>query len=166
MLKTHWTLSLTLLVTLLSFSGCATNSGKPEVKFGPRAQVYRASFDVVWLATQKALTQYPLRVNNMDLGLLETDIIKGSDVWVPPHIKKRSSGGVRYRLIVRLVKGNVRGNPRVKVTVEKKMTKKRDFFAKSKKMPSDGLEEKALLYRIEREIVIEKALQRAHDNKS
>ena len=151
------------LVILFSLvSGCTLLSGnrEPPPEFKPREQIYYASFDQVWRATQLALQKYPIRVNNMDLGVLETDNIKGYKVWMPPH-RKSSSGGLSYKLNVRVVRGAVEGRGSVRVTVMKDLEKKRDFFAATQKLPSDGLEEKSILYRIRRELLIDKALQRA-----
>ena len=49
----------------------------------------------------------------------------------------------------------------VKVTVAKDVELKTDFFSDPKRLESDGLEEKVILYRIEKEISVERALQRA-----
>lgn len=158
---TRLTSSLILLFSLVS--GCGSlfaDNREPPATFGPREQIYFASFDQVWRATQLALQKYPIRVNNMDLGVLETDNIKGYKVWMPPH-RKSASGGLSYKLNVRVVKGVVDGRSSVRVTVMKDTEMKKDFFASSKKLPSDGLEERSILYRIKRELLIDKALQKA-----
>ena len=48
-----------------------------------------------------------------------------------------------------------------KVTLTKDVTLQSDFFSDPKFLPSDGLEEKTILYRIGREIQIERALAKA-----
>jgi hypothetical protein len=101
----------------------------------------------------------------MDLGVLETDEIKGYKVWMPPH-RASSSGGLSYKLNVRVVKGSVEGRQSVRVTVMKDLELKKDFFADTKKLPSDGLEEKSILYRVRRELLIDKALQKAQQQKN
>ena len=143
-------------------SGCAlfADNREPPTFFGPREQVYFASFNQVWRATQLALQKYPIRVNNLDLGILETDAIKGNKVWAPPH-RKRTSGGLSSWLSVRVVRGFSDGHPSVRVTLIKKLEKKKDFFSNTKKLPSDGLEEKSIFYRIRRELLIDRALERA-----
>lgn len=152
--------ALTLSLSLLA--GCAVfkpNSQAPQT-MDPVEQVYRAPFDAVWLATQKSLAIYPMRVNNMDLKVLETDVITAEKYWSPPHLPKLRSGD-SYKIIVRVIEGDLDGRPAQKVSVSKLIHRKKDFFTKKQHLPSTGLEEKALLYRIQRELIIEKALEKA-----
>ncbi|MCB0362431.1 MAG: hypothetical protein KDD35_06905 [Bdellovibrionales bacterium] len=145
-------------------SGCAlfADNKEPPPSFGPREQVYYAEFDQVWRATQIALSKYPIKINNLDLGILETDTVKGYKAWMPPH-KSSASGGLSYNINVRVVKGGVENRPAVRVTIIKEIELKRDFFAEVQRLPSDGLEERSLLYRIGRELQIDRALKKAQD---
>lgn len=160
--------SLTLVVTRLTFlsflftTGCALfqSTTPPPETMDPVEQVYEASFDAIWLATQKAMAAYPMRVNNMDVRVLETDTIKTDKFWNPPHLAKLASGD-EYRLIVRVIEGDIDGKPAQKVSVSKIVFRKKDFFSTARQIPSSGLEEKALLYRIQRELTIERALEKA-----
>ena len=99
-----------------------------------------------------------MRVNNIDKGVLETDWIKGYDVYEPvfPSV---SPAGLRYKISVRTIKGKINKEEAVKVTVQKSIEKKRDFFADQEKVASDSMEEKIILYRIKREIQIDNALE-------
>lgn len=154
------------LVTLLIFNsfaaGCALfkdNSG-PAPTYGPRSQVFYADFDAVWRATQIAVTAYPIRVNNYDLGVIETEEIDGYKAWTPPHREPRPDGR-SYKLNIKVVKGKINGREANKVSVLKEAFKQRDFFSEAENLTSDGLEEKSILYRIERELTIDRALQRS-----
>jgi hypothetical protein len=153
---TWWTLSSIYL------SGCALFGGAAPLPqtMDPMEQVYIANFDSVWLATQKALAAYPMRVNNMDLKILETDYIKSNRYWNPPHIAKLGSGD-KYKLVVKVMEGEIDGKGAQKVSVAKEVYRQKDFFAPKNRIPSTGLEERSLLYRIERELTIEKALDKA-----
>lgn len=158
---------LVLGMVTLGFSGCALFEQKagPKPVTGPQEKVFFASFDDVWRATQLALqspTAYPLRVNNMDTGVLETEPIKGAQAWSPPHVTDPPTGGVSYRLSVRVIKGNLSGRQAFKVTVLKEASIQRDFFSEPEPIVSDGLEEKIILYRIDRELQIDRALKRAN----
>ncbi len=147
-----------LLVAILC-SGC---SSMPEKKPLSYSKVYKAKFEEVWRACQQALIKYPMRINNMDTGILQTEFIKGNRAFKPPTMKEDYSSGYRYRLKLRLVKGNLsKSREAVKVTVAKDTEIKTDFFSDPKRLESDGLEEKVILYRIEKEISVERALQRA-----
>lgn len=150
------------LALVILLAGCAIfESPKPATSFSPKQRVYYADFDQVWRATQIAMTQYPMYINNIDKGLLETEVIRGYHVWTPPFAPDSSTGGLRYRLSLRVVKGRSRKKTAIKVTIIKTIEKRKDFFSKPVPLPSDGLEEESILYRIKRELQIERALQRA-----
>lgn len=129
--------------------------------YGPREQVYYANFEEVWRAVNLVLQPYPLRVSNMDQGMLETDEIRGYRVWAPPYKSETASNGETYRLTIRVIKGSLSSKTATKVTVVKDSQLRVDFFSDPKALPSDGMEEKSILYRIGREIQIERALAKA-----
>lgn len=153
------------LFFLVILSGCALfreNSGPPET-FAVRDEMYYGSFDQVWRAAQLALQNYPMKINNMDLGVIETEQVKGYKVWMPPYKTEQTSGGLAYSLNVRLIKGKSQGRDVVKVSILKETQIQKDFFSEPVRMPSDGLEEKSILYRIGRELQIERALEKAQE---
>jgi hypothetical protein len=123
-------------------------------------RVYNYPFESVWRATQLAL-KYPIAVNNMDNGVLESDWIKASDGFRNPESEKEPSAGIRYKISMTLVKGKLDGRESVRVTLNKRIEKQKDFFSEPISMESDGLEEKIIFYRIEREILIEEGLKKA-----
>jgi hypothetical protein len=123
-------------------------------------KVYYAPFDNVWRAAQVAL-KYPISINNMDNGVLETDFIKADDGFMPPTGNKAISSGVRYKIAMILTKGKIEGREGVRVSIKKVIEKKRDFFAEPESLTSDGLEEMVLFYRIDRELAVDEALRKA-----
>lgn len=159
----HWISKLVLILALLGTVGCALieDRATPPTYYGPRDQVYYANFEEVWRAVNLVLQPYPLRVSNMDQGVLETDEIKGNRVFSPVYKGGEASGGESYRITIRVIKGQLGSRAATKVTVVKDAQIKLDFFSDPRNIPTDGLEEKALLYRIGREIQIERALAKA-----
>lgn len=154
--------ALVLLPFLLG--ACATeppkaNSDQLVQKYSFQ-KIFYYPYDSVWRAAQLAL-KYPNAINNMDNGILETDWIRGVDGFTPAHLQKEASPGVRYKLQLSLVKGRSDRRESVRVTIIKKIEKKRDFFSEPEPIETDGFEEKVLFYRIERELVIEEALRKA-----
>lgn len=146
------------------FAACAsepvaTRSDKLVQKFSFQ-KIYFYPYDSVWRAAQLAL-KYPIAVNNMDNGILETDWVRGVDGFSPAHVGREPSPGVRYKIQLSLVKGKSERRESVRVTVVKKIEKQRDFFSEPEPLETDGLEEKVLFYRMERELVIEEALKKA-----
>lgn len=155
----------------LVLSGCASLDGsndgldglsESEIGSGaPQELVFREPFENVWRAGQLAVARYPIKVNDMDSGVLETDNIKGDLAWSPPHLRRPPSGGRRYKLNIRILKGKIGDNaPGTKVLVSKRIDIQRDFFSPSESKPSDGLEEISILYRMRREIEVEKFLKK------
>lgn len=154
-------------VALLFCSGCALWGASPQSNPNePPAQVFFESYDEVWRAAQKALVHYPIQINNIEQGLIETDAIKGAQVWRAPFQKDQPTASLRYLLRVNVVRGKAAAKESVKVTILKKIIIQKDFFSAEDQKPSDGFEERAILYRISRELRMEKALRRAFEKKS
>ncbi len=158
-----WSSKLFFYSLFIAATGCALfeERGGPQMMFGPREQVYYATFEETWKAVNFSLAAYPLRISNMDQGTLETDMIRGYRIFTPPYKSETASTPESYRILVRVIKGALDGKPATKVTVVKEVQVQADFFSDPRSIPSDGLEEKALLYRISREIQIERAIVRA-----
>ncbi len=123
---------------------------------------YRASFEETWRAVQQAIISYPLRINNMDVGQIQTTPIRGATAFRPPNESKSLTGGNRYVLNINVIKV---GPGLTKVTISKDLEVVRDFISTPEKKLSDGLEEKVIFYRISREISIERTLMKNNKKK-
>lgn len=158
--------SLVILTLALTSQGCSSFQGRKEkpndkiIIHSANQRVYAYPYDSVWRACQLAL-KYPIAINNMDNGLLETDWIKAADGYQPPDATKEPSAGLKYKISMSLVKGKLDNKESVRATLSKKIEKQRDFFAEPEPVDSDGLEEKIIFYRIEREILIDEGLKKA-----
>ncbi len=124
-----------------------------------KQKVFFASYDSVWRAAHSVI-KYPIAAENQDTGIIETEFIKGLDGWIAPDQEKAPSTGIRYKLILTFAKGTAEGRESTRVTIDKKIQILRDFFSEPELVDSDGLEEKIIFYRIERELVISEALKR------
>lgn len=154
-----------VLLTGCTLFGCSLFDHKPSAHSRlnqiNKQKVYFADYDSVWRATHAAL-KYPIALDNQDTGMIETEYIKGMDGWLPPNEQKPPSSGVRYKISMTLVKGKTDGRDSTRVTIDKKMELLRDFFSEPESLESDGLEEKIIFYRIERELLINEALKKAN----
>ncbi|MBK9294414.1 MAG: hypothetical protein IPM57_08205 [Oligoflexia bacterium] len=149
-----------LLILALFFIGCADNPiADPPIK-SPSQRVFYDNYDKVWRAVQLALRKYPVKVNTMESGILETDYIKGDKLFNDPN-EAKTRPGLRYKIIVRAIKGKIESKSAIKVTVLKNAEIQTDFFSGFKALGSNGLEEELLLYRIGRFIEIDNALTKA-----
>lgn len=99
----------------------------------------------------------------MDNGVLETDWVRALEGFAPPGSSKIPSSGIRYKISLNMVKGRSQGRESVRVTLRKNLERQRDFFSDPEAMVSDALEENVILYRIERELIIQDALKKVGD---
>src|SRR3974390_2969104 len=128
-----------LLATAVLLSGCALFEERkgPETAFASREKVYVASFDEVWRAANLVLQPYPLRVSNMDQGVLETDFVRGFKVWTPPFKPDGATAGQAYKLTLKLLKGQFNQRLAVKVKILKEASVQHDFFSDAHATPTD-----------------------------
>jgi hypothetical protein len=158
------TLLVILSISSLASGGCALFT--PPEENTPNTthhHVYQSSYDEVWRAVQKALANYPIRLNNIDQGIIETDTLKGDQVWNPPFAKSKQKISPRYMLKIKVAKGRIQNSESTRVTLLKKQSVTKDFFSGDVELASDGLEEKSIFYRIEREIKLEHSLRKAFE---
>lgn len=157
---------LLLLLSFLTLNACSFFGVEVDEQRdpGPQTSIFEGEYDKVWRAAQLALARYPIRVNNMDAGHLETDYIKREKIWIPPYNRKPPAAGERHQITLRMVKGiSDNSKDAVKVTITKSVEILNDFFSGARKLHSDGMEERTILYRIERELKVERALLKAND---
>ena len=149
---------LMALTPLFTTLGCVS-SGEPKELLQVHTEIFKGSFESVWRATQQTLINYPMNINNMDTGTLQTLYISGRQRFQPPHVKKPLPNGYQYRIRVKVLKS--KSNRRARITITKSVRERNDFFSEYKDIDTDGWEEKMLLYRIGREMRIERILKRA-----
>lgn len=151
---------LKLAVLGLFLSGCA--SAPSTAPFQTR--LYVGNYDDVWLAALKSLNDYPLRVSNKDSGRIVTETVNGPYnelvFTYPGQIEQPER--FRYSLKFNFAKlvSEKTNQSLVRVRVIKELEQFQDFYTGWLSYPSDGIEERALLYRIEHVLGMEKALNR------
>lgn len=121
--------------------------------------VFRGSMDQVWMATEKALSKYPISESNRDSGILRTDFLRGPQCWHSPTSTEKFSAGVRCNLTLQIIKIPHNG---IRVKVNKALQMVRDFVSEPEDLASDGMEEIHILYRIDRELSVAKDLSLNH----
>lgn len=151
---------LFILGSLLILASCAHTPPPEDRPQRLQQKVFNYSYESVWRAAQLSL-RYPIYINNMDTGVLETEMIKSIDGYLAPFSAQNPPGGIRYKITLSVAKGKISGKESCRVTITKTMEKQSDFFSDPEAIQTDGLEEKILFYRIERELVIDEALKKA-----
>lgn len=148
---------LVVLLVISGMVGCA--STKPSEPFYTR--LFEGNYDEVWLATLRALNDYPLKVSNKDSGKIQSEVVNGpyNDLlFTYPEgmeLPERFRYAMRFNF-AKLVADNRR--PLIRVRVIKDLEQFQDFYTGWTAYPSDGLEERLLLYRIEHILRMEKTL--------
>lgn len=163
------TLMVALALNTSLLVGCTTASDQLSTKLKlnePVSRSYITSLGALETAIGQSLVKYPLRIHNLEAGVIETDFVTGKNRFQPAHQPSSFSSGYRYRLIVHIVKGTLDEQAAYNVQIVKKIEILRDFFSDPEPIPSDGLEEQALLYRIERELAIRDLVKKSLDWKN
>jgi hypothetical protein len=152
-------------IFFLFFSSCSLFEKKIEspdqiLDRVSHQKIFYAPYDEVWRAAH-ASVRYTIASENQDFGVIETDFVKGIDGWLPPFLTKPENPGSRYKLVLNFARGNTNGKESVRVNIDKKIEVFRSVISDVDTVASDGLEEKMLFYRMERELIIGQALRKA-----
>ena len=152
---------------ILSTASC-TLFDKPEdpkeqvLKKSIKQKIFYSSYENVWRALHQVI-RYPIAAENQDTGVIETEYIKSVDGFITPDMTKAPSPGLRYKLVFTVARGKLNNRDATRVTMDKRIEILRDFFSEPELVPSDGLEEKVIFYRIERELSISDSIRRMNE---
>lgn len=157
--KTFFRFFLTLWVGGVFLVGCASQQ-KTEIFY---TRVYEGTYDDVWLAALKSVNDYPLKISNKDSGKIVSELVNGpyNDLFLTPPEPIDLPEKYRYSLkftFAKLQTDEEKSRPLVRVRLEKNLEQFHDFYTGWLSFPSDGLEERLLLYRIEHILSMENQL--------
>lgn len=148
-------------VVLTASCSSLTTAKNQSPKNNPIESVFRDSYESIWQATQLAMAKYPMKLSDIDSGTYETQTIRNEYGWISPGSRAVGAGGRMYQISIKILRGRASGlNQATKVSVLKTPVIQRDFFSDSEVLSSDSLEEQSIIYRIERELQIAKALKK------
>ena len=148
---------INLSVSLLLLIAC---SSLEERSLGEKE--FEVERNIAWEALVEVFKPYPKATINEEIGVIETEELRGFQVWQPAHQKKQEDGIIYYSLKAVLTEEP----PYVFVKVKKTIKRKRDFFSKMEAVASDFLEEQMLLYRMGREIQVKRLIQKIYKEES
>ncbi|MBC7458284.1 MAG: hypothetical protein H7235_08410 [Bdellovibrionaceae bacterium] len=155
-----------LFLSLMAFSSCGIFDPRPEspdqiIEKASHQKIFLAPYDQVWKVAHTTL-KYTIASENQDFGTIETDFVKAVDGWVPPYKKKPDYPGARYKLLFTFAKGETKNRESTRVTIEKKIEVFKNIISDTQSVPSDGSEEKSIFYRMERELIVSRAIEKAN----
>lgn len=153
----------------LSFSLLLVSCASQKVSEPFQTRMYEGNYDEVWLATLKALNDYPLKVSNKDSGKIQSEVVNGpyNDLFLaypdPIDLPERYRYSIKFNF-AKLASEDRK--PLVRVRIIKELEQFHDFYTGWLAYPSDGIEEKLLLYRIEHILQMEKQLSQSSSEES
>lgn len=142
--------------TLTSFLLCLFISSPSSAEVYTRA--FGAKKESVWKGVLIALSKYPLDKNSQESGEITTSKIPDGEIFRPHN--HQVNHNLEYQLFINLENRRYKGRKITLVKIEKKSILKGDFIKKEKEVESDGVEEQVLLYRMAREIKIDRKVEK------
>jgi ribosomal protein S17E len=139
---------------ITSLAGCASYEKFRQVteELEMPSKIFRADFNQTWQAVIEVMKKYDIAQRNQEAGYIKTR-------WMDNTMEVNftdsfgSSDAVkaaRFKLVVNVVKGFRASSEVAKVTIYKRQLVEQDFLQGWKEIPTDGIMEQTLLYRIER----------------
>lgn len=130
--------------------------------------VYKFDYVSTWQAVLQVMSTYDLEIKDQVAGVVKT---RWKDNTLELNFadsfgSNDSVKAARFKLIVNVVKGFRGGREVAKVTVFKRQMVEHDFLQGWKIIPTDGIMEKTILYRIERVLAINNKLKEIDDQKA
>ncbi len=126
-------------------------------------KIFTEKLDDLWPLIEVVMSNYQVKLNDMDKRVFETAFASGKAMWKEPQSEK-SYVGYNTKIIVRLLKSKKR--EAYKMIVKKIIRHRPNFFDGYKYLESDGIEEKVILYRMNRELKIKKKQDKANEEQN
>ena len=129
------------------------------------SKIFRANYEQSWQAALAVMKKYDLEVINQESGLIKTRWHNNTlDLNFADSFGGRDSiKSAKYKLILNISKGFREGREVSKITLYKRQMVEQDFLQGWKVIPSDGITEKKVLYRIQRVLFMEGELKKIED---
>lgn len=152
-----------LIVLLLTLSSCANYEKFRQIteEFEIPSRIYKADFNQTWQAVIQVMRKFDIAQQNQEAGFIKTRWMDNTlEVnFADSFGSSDSVKAAKYKLIVNVVKGFRASREVTKVTIYKRQLMEQDFLQGWKEVPTDGIIEKTLLYRIERLIAMDNKLK-------
>ena len=126
------------------------------------SEIFKSDFNQTWQAVIQVMKNYEIKDQNQEAGVIKTRWMDNTLEYNFSHSfeKRDAIKAAKFKLVINVVKG-YRFNQEVsKVTIYRRQLIEQDFLQGMKETPSDGIDEKIVLYRIKRLIEIDNELKR------
>jgi len=163
--KTTWRKTRSILCFMLIILGSSCSSYQKfkhiteEMELPSR--VFKSDFEQTWQAIIEVVKRYDIAQQNKDAGVIKTRWIDNTMERNFQYSFSRSDAvkAAKVKLIITAVKGFRSSREVTKVTIYKRQLIEQDFLQGWKETPTDGIQEKIILYRIQRLIEIDNQLR-------
>lgn len=126
------------------------------------SQVYNSDYNKTWQAVIQIMRRYDLAIQNQQSGVIRTRWIDNTLElnFADSFGSNDAVRAARFKLVINVVKG-FRGDREVsRVSVYRRQMVEKDFLQGWQVVPSDGIQEQIILYRIGRLLEIEERIER------
>lgn len=151
-----------LLLILCLLSGCSYEKFRQVTEENDiPSRIFKADFNQTWQAVIQVMRKFDIAQQNQEAGFIKTR-------WIDNTLEVNfadafgSSDAVKaakFKMVINVVKGYRAGREVSKVTIFRRQLLEQDFLQGWKEVPTDGIQERTLLYRIERLIAIDNKLR-------
>lgn len=160
---------LLALTTLFGLFSCASYEQFKHITedFEIPAEIFNADYTQTWQAVLAVMKTYDIATQSQEAGVIKT---RWRDNTLEMNFADSFGGSdavkaARFKLIVNVVKGYKSTREVTKVTVYRRQMVEEDMLQGWREIPSDGIDEKTILYRIGREIAIDNKLKEIEEKK-
>ncbi len=159
-----------LLLGFTLLTGCASYQQFQYLaeEYEVPSKIFPAEYALTWQSVLDVMRRYPLEKNDQESGILKTRWIDNTlEVnFADSFGTSDAVKAARFKLVLNVTKGFKGSREVSKVTIYKRQVVEQDFLQGWKQVPSDGITEKTLLYRVEQVLKIEKKLKELEDQRS
>ncbi len=173
-LRQAWTKGLIYAKSLIFLGlACANCSSYQQFRYVAEEfeipnQIFPFDYNQTWLATVEVAKKYDLELKNQETGIIKTRWVDNT-AEINFSDKFNSSEGIKaakFKVIINVVKGFRSGKEVSKVSIYRRQMIEKDFLQGWKIVPSDGVIEKTILYRISRQIKIRNKIRELEKQKA
>ncbi len=152
-----------LLILTFLFSSCASYEKFKMIteELEIPSQVYASDYNQTWQAVIQVMKRFDISYQNQESGKIKTRWMDNTLQvnFADSFGSKDAIKAAEFKLLINVAEGYSYGRKVTKVTVFKRQRVENDFLQGWKEKPTDIIQEKTLLYRIERLIEIDKKLK-------
>lgn len=141
-----------LLLIPFLFSACASYEQFKQIteELEIPAKIYQADFNQTWQAVIQVMKRFDVAYQNQEAGKIKSR-------WMDNTLQVNFTDSfgsndkvkaAEFRLLINVAEGFSYGKKVTKVTIYKRQRVENDFLQGWKEVPSDGIQEKTLLYRV------------------